>query len=251
MITDPWFIALAIPSVIMIGLSKGGFAGAGAIALPLMSIVAPPLMVAAVLLPVLLALDVVAIRLYRDSYDRTTLLYTLPASLVGVAVAWVVAAQIEPAYFKILIGAIGIVFTLSIWIRPKVTEPRAQSLARGSFWGVITGFTSFVTLTGGPPFQIYVLPLRLPHRIYAGTFVIFMAINNVVKIGPFVTLGQFDTSTLWTSLALLPLAFCATLAGAKLIKHVSSASFYRVIHILMFVVSVKLITDGFTSILAG
>ena len=107
MITDPWFIALAIPSVIMIGLSKGGFAGAGAIALPLMSIVAPPLMVAAVLLPILLALDILAVRLYRNSYDRTTLIYTLPASLVGVAVAWVVAAQIEPAYFKILIGAIG------------------------------------------------------------------------------------------------------------------------------------------------
>ncbi len=135
-------------------------------------------MMAAVLLPVLLALDIVAIRLYRDSYDPTTLLYTLPASLVGVAVAWAVAAQIEPASFKILIGAIGIVFTLSIRIRPKANEPRAQSLARGSFREAIAGFTGFVTLTGGPPFQIYILPLRLPHRIYAGTFVIFMACGD-------------------------------------------------------------------------
>jgi hypothetical protein len=249
MIADPWFIALAIPSVIMIGLSKGGFAGAGAIALPLMSIVAPPLQVGAVLLPVLLSLDVVAVTLYRRSFDRKSVLYTLPTSLIGVALAWLVAARIEPAYFKILIGVIGTAFTLNVWLGPKSAEPRGHSLARGSFWGAVTGFTSFVTLTGGPPFQIYVLPLRLPHRIYAGTFVVFMAINNVAKVGPFLSLGQFSTETLWTSLALLPLAFAATFAGAVLVKRVPTPLFYRLIHILMFVVCVKLMIDGFDEIL--
>jgi hypothetical protein len=251
MIADPWFIALAVPSVIMIGMSKGGFAGAGAVALPLMSIVAPPLQVAAVLLPVLLMLDVVAVRLYRNSFDRTTIAYTLPASLVGVALAWLVAARVDPAFFKILIGVIGTVFTLNIWLGAKPSEARGHSLSRGSLWGAVTGFTSFVTLTGGPPFQIYVLPLRLPHRIYAGTFVIFMAINNAVKIGPFVSLGQLSANTLWTSLALMPLALASTWAGVVLIRRVSSARFYQVIHILMFAVCVKLMADGVAEIIAG
>jgi uncharacterized membrane protein YfcA len=251
MIADPWFLAIAIPSVIMIGLSKGGFAGAGAIAMPLMTIVAPPLQVAAVLLPILLALDVLAVRLYWNSYDRTTIRNTLPASIVGVALAWYVAARIEPAYFKVLIGAIGVVFTLNVWLGPRLAEARGHSFARGSFWGAVTGFTSFITLTGGPPYQIYVLPLKLPHRIYAGTFIIFMAVNNVVKVGPFISLGPFSKATLLASLALMPLAFAATFAGVWLIKRVSNAAFYQAIHILMFIVSIKLIWDGGTAILGG
>ena len=251
MITDPWFLALAIPSVVMIGLSKGGFAGAGAVALPVMSMVAPPLTVAAVLLPVLLMLDVVAVWIYHRSFDRKTILYTLPTSLIGVALAWYVAARIEPAYFKILIGVIGTVFTLNVWLKPKQIAPRGHSLARGSFWGAVTGFTSFVTLTGGPPFQIYVLPLKLPQRIYAGTFVVFMAVNNAVKIGPFLSLGQLSMTTLWTSLALMPVALIATYAGVVLIKRISADLFYRLIHILMFVVCVKLMIDGVSEIITG
>jgi uncharacterized membrane protein YfcA len=246
---DLIFYALAIPSVVLIGLSKGGFAGSGAVALPLMTIAAEPLQVAAVLLPILLMLDVFAVGLYRKDFDRTTILYTLPTSILGVGLAWLVASRVEPAYFKILIGIIGIVFTLNIWLRPKsASKLRGHSVVRGGFWGAVTGFTSFITLTGGPPFQIYVLPLRLPHRTYAGTFIIFMAINNVMKIGPFASLGQFSMNTFWASLSLAPLALISTFAGAYLIKHVSSVVFYRIIHAIMFVVCAKLLFDGVSEI---
>lgn len=38
-ITDPFFYLAAIPAVILMGLAKGGFAGLGLIAIPLMALV--------------------------------------------------------------------------------------------------------------------------------------------------------------------------------------------------------------------
>ena len=49
MITDPLFYLLAIPAVTFLGLSKGGFAGLGMLATPLLALVVPPLEAAAIL----------------------------------------------------------------------------------------------------------------------------------------------------------------------------------------------------------
>ena len=45
-------------------------------------------------------------------------------------------------------------------------------------WGAIAGFTSFVSHTGGPPLQMYLLPQRLPPPLFAGTSVVFFAVVN-------------------------------------------------------------------------
>ena len=42
MITDPLFYAVAVPAVILVGLSKGGFRGLGLLSLPLMALVISP-----------------------------------------------------------------------------------------------------------------------------------------------------------------------------------------------------------------
>ena len=53
------FYLVAAVAVILLGLSKGGFFGLGVIALPLMSLYVPPLQAAAILVPVVLAQDVI------------------------------------------------------------------------------------------------------------------------------------------------------------------------------------------------
>jgi len=83
MIIDPLFYAMAIPSVVLIGLSKGGLTGIGALAVPLIAIVASPLQAAAVLMPILLILDLVAVWTYRKTFDKMTLAITIPASVMA------------------------------------------------------------------------------------------------------------------------------------------------------------------------
>jgi uncharacterized membrane protein YfcA len=249
MIIDPLFYAMAIPSVVLIGLSKGGLTGIGALAVPLMAIVASPLQAAAVLMPILLILDLVAVWTYRKTFDKITLAITIPASVIGIVIGAILVSQVNPNWVRIIIGFIAISFTISYWSTKKETKPRDHSILRGTIWGSITGFTSFVTLTGAPPYQMYLLPLRLDQRKYAGTFMIFFWMNNILKIIPFMMLGQMNKSTLTTSAILFPISLVFTFIGIWVVKKLPTKIFYEIIYILLFLVSIKLIYDGFTKII--
>ena len=249
MIIDPLFYAMAIPSVVLIGLSKGGLTGIGALAVPLMAIVASPLQAAAVLMPILLILDLVAVWTYRKTFDKMTLAITIPASVIGIVIGAILVAQVNPNWVRIIIGFIAISFTISYWKTKKETKPRDHSILRGTIWGSITGFTSFVTLTGAPPYQMYLLPLRLDQRKYAATFMIFFWMNNILKIVPFMMLGQMNKSTLTTSAILFPISLVFTFIGIWVVKKLPTKIFYEIIYILLFLVSIKLIYDGFTKII--
>lgn len=65
MIADPLFYAVAIPAVLLTGISKGGFGSAlGGIGVPLMALAISPVQAAAILLPVLCFMDLVGVRVY-------------------------------------------------------------------------------------------------------------------------------------------------------------------------------------------
>ena len=206
MIIDPLFYAMAVPSVILIGLSKGGLTGLGVLAVPLMAIVASPMQAAAVLMPILLILDLVAVWTYRKSFDKITLIITIPSSIIGIIIGAVLVSQVNPDWIRVIIGFIAISFTISHWRTAKDRGSRGHSVFRGTVWGSITGFTSFVTLTGAPPYQMYLLPLKLEQRTYAGTFMIFFWMNNILKIIPFMMLGEMTRSTVTTSIILFPIS---------------------------------------------
>ena len=72
-ITDPLFYAVAIPAVVFLGLSKGGFSGIGMVSTPLVALVMPPLEAAAILLPILLVQDAVSVFVYRCVWDSWNL----------------------------------------------------------------------------------------------------------------------------------------------------------------------------------
>ena len=160
----------------------------------------------------------------------------------------ILVSQVNPNRVRIIIGFIAISFTISYWSTKKETKPRDHSILRGTIWGSITGFTSFVTLTGAPPYQMYLLPLRLDQRKYAGTFMIFFWMNNILKIVPFMMLGQMYKSTLTTSAILFPISLFFTFIGIWVVKKLPTKIFYEIIYILLFLVSIKLIYDGFTNI---
>ena len=249
MIIDPLFYAMAVPSVILIGLSKGGLTGLGVLAVPLMAIVASPMQAAAVLMPILLILDLVAVWTYRKSFDKITLIITIPSSIIGIIIGAVLVSQVNPDWIRVIIGFIAISFTISHWRTAKDRGSKGHSIFRGTVWGSITGFTSFVTLTGAPPYQMYLLPLKLDQRTYAGTFMIFFWMNNILKIIPFMMLGEMTRSTVTTSMILFPISLIFTFLGIWIVRKLPTKIFYEIIYILLFLVSIKLIYDGFTNII--
>ena len=86
MIADPWFYAVAIPAILLMGISKGGFgSGAGLFATPLMALAVPIPQAAAILLPILCVMDVAGLWAYRGRFNRENLRLLLAGGVAGVA----------------------------------------------------------------------------------------------------------------------------------------------------------------------
>jgi uncharacterized membrane protein YfcA len=252
-ISDPLFYALAIPAVVALGLSKGGFAGIGQMATPMLALVMPPLEAAAILLPIMLVQDSAALWVYRKEWSGRIFLIVLPGALVGIGLAWLFAAYVSDAVVRILIGVTTIGFVTFIWLAPT-PAPRPSNkpaIASGVVSGVFSGFTSTLCQAGGPPFHIYVLSQKLSKMNFVGTTAYFFAAVNLLKVVPYFALGQFSTTGMGTSLALLPLAIATNLLGFWVVRITPQEVFYKITMVLMALISIELIRAGAVGIWRG
>ncbi|MDY8109410.1 sulfite exporter TauE/SafE family protein [Fulvimarina sp. 2208YS6-2-32] len=246
MIMDPWFYVAAVPAVFLVGMSKGGFGGTLALlGVPLMALAISPVAAAGILLPIMIVMDAIALLAWRGTVSRAVLLQMLPASMVGIALGYATSAVFPPDAIRVVIGLLSLWFVANWWFRLRGAETEApQHRGRAAFWGACAGYGSFVAHAGGPPFQVYVAPLRLPPAHYAGTAVVFFAATNAVKLVPYYLLGQFSDENLATSLMLLPLAPVATLFGVWIARRLKPELFYRIVYAFLVPVGIKLVHDG-------
>jgi len=244
---DPQFYLFAIPAVILIGLAKGGFTGFGALGMPLIALAIDPVRGAAILLPILIVQDVVGVTAFRKSWDRHVLAVMLPGAIVGVGIGWWLAASVSSDAILAMVGAISILFGIyRLWIERggRIAASSRSPAWVGSLFGVATGFTSQIAHAGGPPFQMWVMPRRLPRDVLVGTSAIFFAALNWIKVPAYVALGQFTQANALATLVLLPVAILGSLAGVRLVRKVPAERFYTIIYVLMVVAGVKLLWDG-------
>lgn len=245
------FFAAAIPAVALVGLSKGGLGGAFAlIGVPLMALVVSPVDAAAIFLPILILMDLVALYAWRHHNDRRLLLTFLPGGLIGVALGWATSALVPPDALRFVIAVSMILFACRYFYQtygPGAGTPVPAAPHRTGpalFWGTLCGYGSFVAHAGGPPFQIYALPLKLDPKAYTGASVRFFALINAIKVIPYVALGALDAHNLKVSLTLLPVALVATMAGAVVVRHMKPAVFYPLAYGLGLIAALKLLWDA-------
>ena len=250
MITDPWFYVVAIPAVLMFGISKGGFGGGlGIVSVPLMALVISPVQAAAIMLPILCVMDLFALRRFRGQWIWPEVRILVPASLIGIGVGTLMFGFLSAAGIRLIIGGVAIAFTLQHWLNRQGSReqlPGDFPLAFGWLGGSIAGFTSFVAHAGGPPINMYLLRRSLNRTEFVATTVFFFAVVNYVKLVPYGFLGQLDTSNLMTALVLSPLAPIGIEVGHYLHQRVSDRFFFRLMYAALFAVGAKLIYDGMT-----
>lgn len=255
MITDPLFYACAIPAVILLGLAKGGFAGIGVIAVPLMALAISPVLAASIILPILIVQDVVSVWAFRKTWARGVLVLMLPSAAIGIGLGFALAAFVKPGAVELAVGVIAVVFALQRLWAGRASAPVRPARAEGVPWrgvlaGIAAGFTSQIAHAGGPPFQMYVMPKNLPRDVFIGTSAIFFAVVNWMKVPAYWALGQFTHEALMTAAALLPLAVGSTWAGVWLVRRVPAARFYQIVYALMILVGGKLAWDGAAALAA-
>lgn len=245
--TDIIFYLVASAAVILVGLAKGGFAGLGAGAMPLMALVMDPVAAAGMLLPILMAQDVVSVWAFRGHFDRRTLLLTLPSAAIGIFAGWWLASTINPDAVRGFVGVIALLFGSYrllplIGVQLRLAGPAPEWV--GVMMGAVSGFTSQIAHAGGPPFQIWALSRNFPHLMFIGTSAIFFAIINWMKVPAYAALGQFNTENMTLTAIFMPLAIVSTLAGVKLVKHVSPERFNMIIQLLLIAVGLELIRQA-------
>jgi uncharacterized protein len=243
-ITEPTFYVFAVPAVIFLGLAKGGFSGAATAATPLLALYLPPLEAAALLLPILICQDAISVGVYWREWSVKNVKALLPGAALGVALGWLFASYVSQDAIRVLIGATAIAFVVNIWSRAGRVEPQQGSLLGGLFWGTISGFASFASQGGGPPFQVYTLRQHMPKMLFVGTATIFFAAVNIMKVVPYLMLSQFSAKNVSTSVALLPIAVMANFAGIWLVKRVPTEAFFTVTYIFLLVLGGALVWGG-------
>lgn len=247
---DLTFWIVAVAAVFMVALSKSGLVSSmGLVAVPLLAQVMPPRDAAGMMLPLLLVMDAIAIWTYRRDANWGILKIMLPGAMAGTLVGWALWSFVTDAVVNLLVGIIALAFIawglLPVAKRLVDAQP---SKPWGAFWGSLAGFTSFISHTGGPPYQIYVLPQRLSPVIYSGTTAFFFAIVNTAKLLPYFFLGQLSVSNLTNAALLTPVAVAGVLIGVFLVRRISARLFYYLAYWLVFILALKLIYDGVNGI---
>lgn len=241
------FWVAAVVASVLVGMGKGGIPSVGMLSVPILALVMTPVAAAGLMLPVYVLSDMFGLYAYRGDFNRRVLAYMVPGMLAGIALAWATAHIVPEWGVTIIIGLIGVVFSFDRIFGRK--GPRPVKPARfwlGQFWGAVSGFTSFVSHSGGPPYQVYTLPLGMSKLAFAGTSTIFFAIVNAAKILPYWQLGQLNSGNLKTAAVLMPIAALSVFGGVRLLKVLPEAWFFRLVTWTLLLVSAKLMVDGGT-----
>jgi uncharacterized protein len=240
----------AICAVTLVGISKAGFgAGVGVVSTPLMALTIPVADAAALLLPLLVLCDIVAVYSYGMGFHRRSIKLLLPGAIIGIA-----AGGFFFGYFigmdhvmRVGIGVLAILFVAfqatRAYIVGALKEHRPHA-AEGMLMGAISGFTSTLAHAGGPPLAVYLLPQKLTPALYVGTSVIFFAVTNALKLVPYWSLGMLKVGNVTTIALLSPMTYVGVRLGLYLNGRFSQKWFDRVVYGVLFLSGMQLLGVG-------
>ena len=237
---------IAFTGVFIIAFMKGAFGGGfGVIGIPLLSLIMDPLSAGALLAPLFVGMDLVALRYWKPStWSMPDLIVLVPALVVGIGLGFAGLRLIDHRLVAIIMALISILFA-ALWLRgggKVVVRPR--STPRAAIAGLASGVTTMVAHSGGPPLAMYLLPLGMTKELYAGTTSLFFTVGNALKAVPWLVLAK-PSQLLWTLMVVcLPAIPLGVWLGWKLQQHLDQRQLYRTCYGLLVVTALKLLWDG-------
>lgn len=240
---DIWsFLPLALFAAFNVGLSKGGLPVVAMLSVPMLAFVMDPLAAAAMLLPIYIVSDVFGVWIYRRDYSAVNLKILIPAGVLGVVIGTLVEPYVPVAGMNLAVGLIGILYCVRHWFfTPHNAEPKPARPLPGLFWGALAGITSFVSHAGAPPYQVYILPQKLPKLVFAGTSTILFAVINLSKLPAYLSLSLFPEMDVTAISALAVTALAGVWAGAKLTRILPERTFFVLVQAALFLLSASLV----------
>ena len=245
LITDPFFYAVTIPAVLLLGVSKSGFgAGFGSLAVPMMALAVTVPQAAAILMPVLLLMDILGMAAFRKDFDLKLLKFLIPCGLTGTVIGALLFKLLDSRTVAGIVGVFTLLFLAQRLLFPPQPDSAPPPRWLGALLTTTAGFTSFIAHAGGPPVSAYVIPLRLSPVKFTATMAFFFFVINLSKRIPYAWLGLLDLRNLTTSLVLLPIAPVGVWVGVRLARRIRPVLFYRFLYFGMLLTGLKLVSDA-------
>ncbi len=244
------FMAIAAPAVVFAGVSKGGFgSGASFAASAILALVVEPGLALGVLLPLMMLIDLVTLGPFWGRWRLKESLVLIIGGIPGVAIGAVFYTMVNDDVLRVLIGAVALAFV--VW---QVAHRRGlirgvkggMSLPWGGFFGVLSGFTSFVSHAGGPPAAVFMLSRGMRKTEYHATTVLVFWVINIAKFVPYAFLGLFSLETFQANLILAPFALLGAWIGVKAHFMLSERMFFGLTYVLLCVAGTRLVWVGLT-----
>lgn len=248
---EGWVFALAAFGAFLAGLSKGGFGGSlGFAGSAILAMVVEPGVALALMLPVLMAIDVAAVRAFWGKWHAPSAAAILTGALPGLGLGAALFYVVSADGIRVLIGVLAVGFVaFRVALARGLIAPRPQGFDRRKGWiaGLGVGFTSFVAHAGGPPFAVFMLGQGgIGKTQYHATSVIVFWVVNALKAAIYSVMGLFTLSLLGWSAALIPFALLGAFAGVRAHKVIPERAFFAVAHVALVLTGLKLLWDGLT-----
>jgi uncharacterized membrane protein YfcA len=246
LISDPFFYVIAIPAVLLLGISKSGFgSGFGSLAVPMMAMAVTVPQAAAIFMPLLLVMDVLGISAYKNDFDKKLLKFLLPSALLGVLIGTLLFKILNASTVAGIVGIFTLLFLAQRMLFPPKPDAAPPPRWLGSMLTATAGFTSFIAHSGGPPLNAYLIPLKLIPVVYAATTSYLFFFINLAKWIPYAWLGLLDMRNFATSLVLLPFAPIGVFIGIRFARNMKPDLFYKLLYAGMLLTGCKLVWDAF------
>lgn len=245
---ETWTIgSLLVVSAILIGISKGGFGGAlGGLSVPLLTLVLPPTQVVAIIMPILCIADFTGLKAYFGKWSRDNLKVMLPGAIAGMVLGVMTFGLFDDRWIGLAIGVISIVFSLIGFSSiSSANSAEGARPMRGRLLSALSGYTSFVSHSGGPPVLMYLIPQGMDKLKFIATCNVFFLFVNFVKLVAYSFLGMYSLKTFGMSLLAAPIVVAGVFLGGWLQGKVTPQFFYRIARAGMLVTGVQLVARNF------
>jgi uncharacterized protein len=254
------FAALAF-AALLVGFSKTAVSGANTVSLAIFAAVLPARASTGVLLPVLIAGDVLAVLTYRRHAHWPTLWRLFPAVAAGVVVGTLFLTWADDGLVRTSIGAILLLMAgVTLWRRRRpetmdrtdetdeTAEPDEPDTVRSRTgrmkarsYGVLGGFTTMVANAGGPVMSMYLLSAGFRKLGFLGTSAFFFLIVNVSKVPFSAGLGLIDGRSLLLDAALAVFVVPGALFGKWAVNRINQRLFEQLVIAATIVGGVQLL----------
>ncbi|MEM6891301.1 MAG: sulfite exporter TauE/SafE family protein [Pseudomonadota bacterium] len=240
------FYVTAIGAVLMTGISKSGFGGGlGVMAVPLMSLFTPPQVAAAVMMPILVAMDILIVFRFRQIWSRSVVIGLMPGALLGLALGVWLFEALDADLIRFAIGVLALLFVALYILQVRGVYAATKTTPFLVFLlSATSGFASYVAHAGGPPVKGYLLSKNMEKSAFVGTNTVYFFLLNSIKAVAYGSMGTMNWDSFSVSLVLSPWLLAGVFVGGWLHSRVDQSLFVSIVYCFLALTSLRLLSTS-------